>query len=53
MTAYVLFRLFLEINGYKISATEEEEYRLIINIASGKITYQEIVLWVKKHTSKL
>ncbi len=49
---YVLYRLFLEENGYIINATEEEKYQFIINIASGKMSYEEILNWTIEHTRK-
>ncbi len=49
-TGYVLFRLFLEINGFKITATEEEKYKFIMDIAYRNIKYQEILKWTEKHT---
>nr|WP_297452980.1 type II toxin-antitoxin system death-on-curing family toxin [Persephonella sp.] len=51
--AYVLFRLFLEENGYVLTATEEEKYNLIMSIASHKISYKQIIEWTRKHSSKV
>ena len=48
-TAYVLFRLFLEINGLKLIAPEEEKYSFIMKIASGELEYEDILRWVKEH----
>ena len=49
-TAYVLFRLFLEINGLKLIASQDEKYEFIMKIASGKIGYKDILNWTKEHT---
>ncbi len=51
-TAYVLFRLFLEENNLIIKASEEEKYKFIMSIASGKLKFEEILNWVKIHTEK-
>lgn len=51
-TAYVLFRLFLEENNLIIKASEEEKYKFIMSIASGKLKFEEILNWIKIHTEK-
>lgn len=43
--------LFLEVNGIKINATNEDIRELGINIASGKMSQKEIVNWIIKHES--
>ena len=52
-TAYVLFRLFLEINGLKLIASEDEKYELIMKIASRKLGYKDILNWTKEHTKSV
>lgn len=42
-TGYALMRLFLLNNGLDISATQSGKYEFVINIASGKIRYEEIL----------
>ena len=49
-TGYVLMRIFLMSNGLDISASQEEKYNLVINIASGKTRFEEIVEWLTDHT---
>ena len=51
-TGYVLTRLFLLTNKYNIEATQQDKYDFVINIASGKIRYEEILMWLKSHTKK-
>ena len=51
-TGYVLLRMFLIQNGIDISATQEEKYEFVIEIASGKIKYEQIVDWLQKYTTK-
>jgi prophage maintenance system killer protein len=36
-------------NGYDIEATQDEKYQFVINIASGKIKFQEIAVWLYGH----
>jgi len=51
-TAYVLFRLFLEEINLIIKAFEEEKYKFIMSIASGKLKFEEILNWIKINTEK-
>jgi prophage maintenance system killer protein len=39
-------------NNYDISATEDEKYLLVINVASGEKRHEEIVEWLKKHCTE-
>ena len=47
-TAYVLMRLLLMQFGKDIKATQSEKYDFVIEIASSKIAFQEILIWLKK-----
>lgn len=40
---------FLELNGIKIEATNEEVASLGLAVASGKSGYEDILDWIKKH----
>jgi len=44
---YTLMRLFLLNDGIDISATEDEKYSFIIQIAEGKLSFEEIKMWIK------
>lgn len=52
-TAYVLARLFLQHYKTDITATENEKYNFIIDIASGKTDFENIVKWLARHTNSL
>lgn len=52
-TAYVLVRLFLQHYKTDITATENEKYDFIIDIASGKTDFENIVKWLTRHTNPL
>lgn len=41
---------FLELNGIKIDATNDEVVAIGISIANGKMKYEELLDWVNKHT---
>lgn len=51
-TGYGLFRIYLGLYGFEISASTENRYELIINIASGTLKFEGIVLWLQQHTKK-
>ncbi|MFI3164929.1 MAG: type II toxin-antitoxin system death-on-curing family toxin [Bacillota bacterium] len=40
---------FLEVNGIKIDATNEEIVTLGLSIADGKMKYQDVYEWIKLH----
>ena len=50
-TGYTVARIFLLQNGNDITATEQEKYDFIVGIASGDIKFEEILYWLKIHTS--
>ncbi len=52
-TAYVLVRLFLQYYKTDITATENEKYNFIIDIASGKTDFESIVQWLTAHITKI
>ena len=51
--ALVAMDIFLQRNGYEISASEKEVYEVINKLASGKLTKNELSVWLKDNTSKL
>jgi len=46
-TGYVLMRLTLLSKHMDIEATQEEKYKFVIDIASGKLKFEEIRNWMK------
>ena len=52
-TGYVLMRLVLMQFGKDITATQDEKYSFVIDVASGQIEFPEILAWIQKRaTSK-
>jgi death on curing protein len=45
-------RLFLIQNDYDITASQNEKYQFIVQVASGIIKYDEIVLWLQSNVTK-
>ncbi len=46
-TAIESAKLFLDINGKRIEASEKELEVVVLNIAEGKIDYQKVLEWSK------
>jgi death on curing protein len=50
--AFVLMDIFLQKNGWEITAGEQEAYSIMISLASGKLSKVQLSLWLKDNTSK-
>lgn len=51
--ALVAMDVFLQRNGYEISANEKETYKIIMQLATGELSKDELVQWLEKNTSSL
>ena len=51
--AFTLMDIFLQKNGWDITSQEEEAYSMMMSLASGKLTKDELSSWLKDHTSKI
>jgi death-on-curing protein len=40
---------FLILNGFEIDAAVDEQERLILDLAAGKLTRQELTSWLDDH----
>ncbi len=49
-TGYVLMETVLRLEGFKISAADNELYQFVIDISTGAKRFEEIVDWLKKNT---
>lgn len=43
--------VFLEINGLKISATDQDIIEIGLSVANGKTDYEALLNWIKTHTA--
>ena len=43
--------VFLELNGIHLSYSQEELYTIILGVASGKNTYEDLLQWLYMHES--
>jgi death on curing protein len=51
-TGYMLLRLYLNYHDIEISASQDNKYEFVINIASGILKYDAIVSWLASNTVK-
>ena len=45
--------VYLIINGYDITASQQDVENLIINVAAGNITNTELAYWLKVNTKEI
>jgi death-on-curing protein len=51
-TGYTLLRLFLIQNEMDITASQDNKYEFVIDIASGTLKYEGIISWLTLNTKK-
>jgi len=51
--AFVLMDIFLQKNGWTITATEEEAYSTMMSLASSKLSKAKLASWLKEHSERL
>lgn len=49
---YVLMRLILIENGIDIKATEDEKFEFILEVAKGKLKFEQVKIWIKARLIK-
>lgn len=52
-TALIAMRLFLKLNGYDLSASPEEKYRTIIQVAASEIREVELAQWIRANLTMI
>lgn len=50
-TAMQVAFVFLEFNGFPVTASQEEACLTFLSLAAGEITEEELTLWLAEHTS--
>ena len=51
--ALVAMDVFLQINGFEISTSEKNAYKIIIKLSKSELTKNELEEWLKNYTSSL
>ena len=49
-TAFVICRLFLEINGVELKASPADKYQTFMKLSSGEIEQEELAQWITSHS---
>ena len=49
-TAAVVCEMFLILNGYDLTASDEESYGAYIRLAQGKLTADEMAAWIRSNS---
>ena len=47
-TAHVAYRVFLELNGAELLATDEEKYAAMLALAEGKLAEGDFAAWLRE-----
>ena len=50
--AWECFDLFLEVNGYRVTASHQQAYTLMMQIIERRVTVQDTADWLKKHARR-
>lgn len=48
--AHAAFEVTLILNGYEIEASIDEQERIMLSLASGKVSREALTEWAKRHT---
>jgi death-on-curing protein len=51
-TAWVLARLFLQLNGARLEFNEAEAVLIMLSLAAGEIGEQELAEWLREHVKR-
>lgn len=51
-TGYVLCLMFLELNGYTITAGKEDKYITFYKVAAGDMSEKDLIDWLKNNSAK-
>jgi len=50
--AFILMVIFLDRNGWELTASEEEAYATMMTLADGRLTKPALSSWLKEHSAK-
>lgn len=48
-TACAAMETFLELNGYQLALSDEDEYNLVLQVAQGNMTKEELFAFLEQH----
>ena len=47
--AHAAMEVFLILNGYEVVAPVDEQERLVLDLAAGRMTREQLAEWLEKH----
>lgn len=50
-TALLVSFVFLDVNGFEITATQEDAYLTILGMAAGEVSEDQLALWFERNTT--
>jgi death-on-curing protein len=50
-TGYVVLEVFLVLNSYKLTATQQEKYRVVLGLADGSLDDEDLAIWLRERIS--
>ena len=50
--AFLRVGLFLSINGWRLTASQVDATRIVLDVASGSVTEPELALWIAQNSKK-
>ena len=48
-TAHVCYRVFLELNGVNLLASDEDKYITMLSLAEGSLSEADFAAWLRRH----
>ena len=51
-TGYILMEAVLKFGNINIKASDDEIYKMVIDISTGSLRFEGIVIWLKENTAK-
>lgn len=45
--------VFLLLNGWELVGTVDEQERLMLDLADGRMTREQLTVWLEEHTKKI
>jgi death-on-curing protein len=51
--AHAAMEVFLLLNGWELVGTVDEQERLMLDLADGRITREQLTSWLEEHTHKI
>lgn len=51
-TAFAVMQTFLQLNGYSLELSEDEKYNVVMQVAQGQMSKEDLAAYLKQHLVK-